>query len=145
MLPQCVFRLTDRIINIRWGSHMFPLIRMVLIGVLAVMSREIFATSAVAALMGRRVFLEADQQAALQPQLVKATSDGNFIVAGSAGLAAWVTKVDPEGKTVWAYTIPSPDISPASRFASDFRCAAPMADGSVIFGGNIHYCADCAR
>jgi hypothetical protein len=117
---------------------MFILTRMVLIGVLALMSRNIFAASVAVggALIDNHVFLEADQQA-LQPQLVKTTSKGNFIVAGSAGLAAWATEIDPEGKTVWAYTAPSPDTSPASRFPSDFRCAAPMADGSVIFGGNM--------
>jgi hypothetical protein len=72
------------------------------------------------------------QDDVINPWAVTKSNDGGFVIAGSAGLSAWATKIDGAGNVAWNYVRGLQD---NFRGLAEFRGAVAMLDGTTYLCG----------
>jgi hypothetical protein len=97
----------------------------------------------------------------IEPRVAERTTDGGYIIAGSAGFNAgpsitsgimgpkgWVVKTDQSGRVLWSYYRVMPDLEPATpsapihdsvHFSPTYHGALSMPDGSTFLCGQMDY------
>jgi hypothetical protein len=80
-----------------------------------------------------REVLLTHQDDVIKPWAVTKTTDGGFVIAGSAGLSPWATKVDSTGNVAWSYVRALQD--PQLRGIAQFRGTVAMPDGTTYLCG----------
>jgi len=85
-----------------------------------------------------QIVLKTDRDEPIKPEAAGSTADGGFVIAGSAGSAAWSAKLDEKGETLWQYrTGFREDFPYPVPQAAEFRGVASMPDGTTFLCGNI--------
>lgn len=93
-------------------------------------------THANAADIVRQFFIQTADAEFINPNVAQRI-DGGFIIAGSANMTAWATKLDNQGRTLWRYNTGLREVMKPFRGFPEFRGIAAMPDDSVYLCGDI--------
>jgi hypothetical protein len=118
---------TDRTIT---GLISLVLLRLLQLAIVAISSTA-FAQEIAKPKVVREVLLT-HQDDVINPWAVTKTNDGGFVIAGSAGLSAWATKIDGAGNVAWNYVRGLQD---NVRGVAEFRGAVAMPDSTTYLCG----------
>jgi hypothetical protein len=90
--------------------------------------------------------LTSDREAALEPLAIKQAFNGDFVIAGDvrASQQAWATRINPEGKVLWAYYLGFDDadkikFSHTVAAHPEFRGIVSKPNGDVYLCGSMSH------